>query len=81
MLFVILVINGTIVLDHSAKQGFEHSVTWNGKTYVQKYYRHSGEGKTLARTDRGFDLNEVEDDPNHDFLVVRSFLDQYNLVN
>ena len=81
MLFVVLIINGTIVLDHSAKQGFEHSVTWKGKTYVQKYYRHSGEGKTLARTDRGFDLNEVEDDPNHDFLVVRSFLDQYNLVN
>ena len=79
--FVLLCHQGFIVLDHSAKQGFEHSVTWKGNTYVQKSYNYSKEGKTLARTDRGFNLKEITDDESHNFLVVRSFLDQYTLVN
>ena len=77
--FALMVTKGIIVFDHSAERGFENSVIWKGVTYltVSGKYR---EGKTVARTKDGFDINEVEGDDSHTFLVVRSFLDQWLVV-
>ena len=72
---------GILVTDHSAQRGFENSVIWQGHTYVP--YSYNGtyhEGKTIAKTTDGLRINEVEEDPTHTFIVLRSFLDQWLLV-
>lgn len=38
------------------------------------------EGKTIAKTTDGWQINEVVEDDTHTFVVLRSFLDQYLLV-
>ena len=79
LVFGFMVSKGVIVFDRSAERGFENSVKWKGITYipVSGEYR---EGKTLAGTKDGFDINEVEEDDSNTFLVVRSFLDQWLVV-
>ena len=77
--FALMVAKGIVVFDHSAERGFENSIKWKGVTYVPvsgKYH----EGKTVAKTKDGLDINEVEGDDSHTFLVVRSFLDQWLVV-
>lgn len=53
---------------------------WNGSVYVSCSGNQYTEGKTIARTKDGWDINEVEEDDTHTFVVIRSFLDQYLLV-
>lgn len=77
----LLFATGILVTDHSAQRGFENSVIWQGHTYVP--YSYPGEyheGKTIAMTTDGLRINEVEEDPTHTFIVLRSFLDQWLLV-
>lgn len=74
-----LILTGVIVLDRSGERLFENGLRWKGNDYVAvsgKYH----EGKTIAKTKDGFNINEVEEDDSHTFLVVRSFLDQWLVV-
>lgn len=63
---------------HSGWRGQE-SLYWKGALYITcgGQYR---EGRTIGKTADGWDINEVEEDPSHTFLVARSFLDQYLFV-
>lgn len=79
VLFVFAVYRGVIVFDHSAERGFENSVTWKGHTYISCVAAYH-EGKTIAKTTDGWEINEVKEDPSHTFIVLRSFLDQHLLV-
>ena len=70
--------NGIIVLDYSAEHK-GNSILWGDKVYISctgKYH----EGETIAKTNDGWDLNEVKEDKTHSFIVARSFQDQYLLV-
>ena len=70
--------NGIIVFDHSAQRRGE-GVYWKGSLYVPCSGEYS-EGKTIAKTEDGWHINEVKEDPSHTFIVLRSFLDQSLLV-
>lgn len=50
-------------------------IYWNGDTYVLCSGDYS-EGKTIAKTKDNWDINEVEEDRSHTFIVARQFLDQ-----
>ncbi len=76
---VAMVINGVIVLDRSGERLFENGLRWKANDYTQISGKYS-EGKTIAKTKDGLDINEVEEDDSHTFLVVRSFLDQWLVV-
>ena len=78
MLLVFLFANGIIVLDHSGVRRGE-GVYWNDVLYVPASGEYS-EGKTIAKTNDGWQINEVEEDDTHTFIVLRSFLDQSLLV-
>ena len=78
LIFAYLVIRGYIVFDHSGVRRGE-GVYWNDVLYIPSSGEYT-EGKTLAKTTDGWQINEVEEDPSHTFIVLRSFLDNYLLV-
>lgn len=75
----LLIVNGGIVLDHSGERRAEGALYWNDSLYVPCLGEYS-EGKTIAKTTDGWNINEVIEDDTHTFIVLRSFLDQYLLV-
>ena len=75
----IMVANGIIVFDHSAQRIGENDITWKGVNYYAVYGKYR-EGKTIAKTDDGFNICEVEGDDSHTFVGLRSFLDNWLLV-
>ncbi len=80
-IFIFLFATGIIVTDYSAERGFENSVVWQGHTYVSYSYQGEyHEGKTIAKTTDGLQINEIKEDPTHTFIVLRSFTDQWLLV-
>lgn len=70
---------GIIVLDHSAVYKGE-IVEWKGKTYVVSGSTNYTEGKRIAKTKDGWSVNEVEEDPTHNAIVLRSFIDNFFYV-
>lgn len=72
-LFYWLLFDGAIVFDHSGIR-YADSFQWRGNHYVLASGRYH-EGKTIAKTDAGDQINEVEGDKSHTFLVLRDFLD------
>ncbi len=71
---------GIIVLDHSAVYKGE-IVEWKGKTYVVSGSTNYTEGKkVLAKTTDGWQVIEVEEDPTHNAIVLRSFIDNFFYV-
>ncbi len=77
--FVLLWNSGALVLDRSAKVGFEGMV-WKSKSYSTISGKYT-EGRTIAKSEDGsWDINEVKEDSSHTFVVARSFLDQYLYV-
>ena len=76
--FGVLLAKGYIVFDHSGVRRGE-GVYWNDVLYVPTSGEYS-EGKTIAKTDDCWQINEVEEDDTHTFVVLRSFLDQSLLV-
>jgi len=78
LLVVLLIRNGVIVFDRSGVRRGE-GVYWNGVLYVPASGQYS-EGKTIAKTNDGWQINEVEEDDTHTFVVMRSFLDNCLLV-
>ena len=76
---IVLISGGVIVLDRSGERLFENGLMWQDNEYRSVSGKYK-EGKTIARTKDGFDINEVEGDDSHTFLVMRSFLDQWLVV-
>ncbi len=73
-LLFVLVLNGILVFDYSAVLNSEE-LYWNGNAYISCSGIYS-EGKTIAKTADGqWAINEIDEDPSHTFVVVRSFLD------
>ncbi len=71
--------SGVIVTDRSAVYSAE-GLNWNGAFYksCSGFYK---EGKTIAKTSDGnWNINEIKGDTDHNFIVVRSFLDEALLV-
>ena len=79
VLFGLMVANGFIVFDHSAKRIGENDITWKGVNYYSVYGKYR-EGKTIAKTEDGFQICEIEGDESHTFVGLRSFLDNWLLV-
>lgn len=81
--FVWLFAKGIIFTDNSAVYcGEEGGLLWRGRRYVSiGNPGNYSEGKRIAKTvDGDWDINEVEEDDSHIFIVLRSFLDQYLYV-
>lgn len=82
-IFVVVIVfylfhSGTIVFDHSA-QWRGQDIYWNDCIYIPCTGEYH-EGKTVAKTSDGWQINGVKEDNSHTFIVVRSFLDQYLYV-
>lgn len=70
---------GAFVTDCSAR--YEGKLYWNGRVYVDAAQCAYTEGRVIAKTqDRKWTIHLVQEDPDHRFVVVRSFLDNYLLV-
>lgn len=69
-----LIYKGFIVFDHSAELN-GYGVLWNNVQYIPCTGGYH-EGKTIAKTTSGWNIDEVEEDPSHTFIVAREFLDQ-----
>lgn len=52
---------------------------WRGSKYISTPGTYE-EGATIAITRDGWDINEVVGDRQHNYVVIRSFLDQYLLI-
>ena len=78
LIFAYLVTHGYIVFDHSGVRRGE-GVYWNDVLYFPSSGEYT-EGKTIAKTTDGWQINEVKEDSSHTFIVLRSFLDQCLLV-
>ncbi len=74
-----LLSRGVVVFDHSAQRAGE-GFRWNGALYIPTSAADYSEGKTIAKTTDGWQLNRVEEDESHTFMVIRSFLDQWLCV-
>lgn len=77
-IFGMLWYSGVFVSDRSAIVHVE-GMKWNGKDYSRIGGEYT-EGRTIAKSDNGWKINEIKEDPSHTFVVVRSFLDQYLYV-
>jgi hypothetical protein len=69
---------GIIVTDHSANASFS-SAQWQGRSYYEITGQYSTE-KRVAKSKEGLSIYEVKGDPSHNFIEVRSFLDQTLMV-
>ena len=76
---VYLLSRGLIVFDHSAQRAGE-GFRWKGELYIPASAADYTEGKTIAKTTDNWQLNIVEEDESHTFMVMRSFLDQWLCV-
>ena len=76
--FALLCGSGFIVFDNSAIV-YAEILTWNEKNYVPTGGEYT-EGRTIAKSKDGWNINEAEEDPSHTFIVARSFIDQYLYV-
>ena len=76
---VYLLSRGIIVFDHSAQRAGE-GFRWKGELYIPASAADYTEGKTIAKTTDNWQLNIVEEDESHTFMVMRSFLDQWLCV-
>lgn len=76
---VYLLSRGIIVFDHSAQRAGE-GFRWKGELYIPTSAADYTEGKTIAKTTDNWQLNIVEEDESHTFMVMRSFLDQWLCV-
>ena len=66
-------------IDRTAQRGFEGSFIIAGETYISIPIGYTEEGKTIAQADN-YDIKENPEDPNHNFLAVRNFLDNWTIV-
>ena len=64
---------GFFISDRSVVVGLE-SLEWQGRTYSPVYGKYDV-GRRIAKTTNGLDVYEIKGDPEHNFLLVSSFVD------
>ena len=64
---------GCFVTDRSVAVGLE-SLEWQGRRYNPVYGKYDA-GRVIAKTTDGLDVHEIDGDPDHNFLLVASFVD------
>lgn len=64
---------GAFITDCSAVVGLE-SLEWQGRAYSPRYGKYDL-GRRIAKTTNGLDVYEIKGDPEHNFLLVSSFVD------
>lgn len=74
----ILAVSKYLMPEHTAKFKGDQ-LYWDGTIYTICTGIYT-EGETIAKTQDGWSINEVEEDASHTFIVIRSFLDQYLMV-
>lgn len=65
--------------DRTAERAAEGNFIIKGEKYIPISIGFTKEGKTIAKSD-GFDIMEIPEDKDHNFLAVRSFLDNWTIV-
>ncbi len=68
------------VTDRSAVS-YGNGIIWNDVKYIPASAGGYHEKRTVAKTSDGWNVVEIKEDPSHTFIVRRSFLDNYLLVN
>lgn len=66
-------------VDRTAERAAEGSFIIKGEKYIPISIGFTKEGRTIAKAD-GFDIMEIPEDKDHNFLAVRSFLDNWTIV-
>ena len=66
-------------IDRTAEIGFENSFVIKGERYIATSIGYTEEGKIIAKADN-FKIKEIPEDKDHNFLAVRSFLDNWIIV-
>ena len=66
-------------VDRTAQPSAEKSFIIKGEKYVSIPIGFTEEGRTIAKAD-SFDIMELPEDKEHNFLAVRSFLDDWTIV-
>jgi hypothetical protein len=85
ILTIILIISLLLIaisyfrIDRTAEPVFEGGFIIGGEKYVKIPIGFTEEGKTIAKAD-SFDIMEIPEDKEHNFLAVRSFLDDWTIV-
>ncbi len=69
-----------LVTDRSAVS-YGNGIIWNDVKYIPTSAGGYHEKKTVAKTSDGWNVVEIKEDPSHTFIVQRSFLDNYLLVD
>lgn len=64
---------GAFITDCSAVVGLE-SLEWQGRTYSPVHGKYDVD-RRIAKTTNGLDVYEIKGDPEHNFLLVSSFVD------
>lgn len=81
VVITIYVLKGRVIWDHSAEQGGDVSIYWNGFHYIGTNGEYFQEEETLAKTKDGQrTINSVVGDDEHLFVVNRSFYENWLLV-
>ena len=62
-----------------AERAEERNFIINGEKYIGVSIGFTEEGRRIAKTD-SFDIMEIPEDKDHNFLAVRSFLDDWTIV-
>ena len=70
--------NGFFIFERTATV-YGEWMEWDGRRYLRTGGEYS-EGRTIAKAQGGWTINEVEQDPSHTFIVARSFLDSFLYV-
>ncbi|MDD4163720.1 MAG: hypothetical protein PHD46_00155 [Eubacteriales bacterium] len=84
-LLVVVFIFGSVLLirnfsiDRTAERGQEGSFIIKGEEYVSMDIGFSEEGKTIAKA-ANFNIMEITEDSEKNFLAVRSFLENWTIV-
>lgn len=56
-----------------------NGVRFKDNEYIMKNYVFTEEGKTIGKAD-SWNINEIPEDKEHNFLAIRSFLDNYYVM-
>lgn len=81
-ILIILLVVGAISyfsIDRTAQRAEERNFIIKGEKYVEIPIGFTEEGKTIAKAG-SFDIMEIPEDKDHNFLAVRSFLDDWTIV-
>lgn len=81
---IIALVSGYLIMkyfsiDRSGEFIADDEIKFKGEEYKSMYFAHAKVGKTIGKVDY-WDINEIKEDKEHNFLEVCSFLDNFYVV-